>query len=369
MRILLLDQFAGLGGAQLALLDLVPALAQAGWAIHAALPGPGALDKRLWARGVSLHRLSLHNYSSGTKTLRDGVHFMRDLWEVAGEIRALLERLSPALVYVNGPRLMPALAWARPAAPVLFHVHNEPSSGLNLVAAAVRRTGAAVITASRFLAQCWPGATVIYGGVEGPPAPPPRRGGAVGLIGRFAPQKCQKEFARAAALVGPERPFLLCGDALAGDRRAERYKHEVLTSAPDNLRWLGWRDDVYPVLDQLDLLVVPSAREGGVPRVVLEAFAAQVPVLALASGAIPEALVDGENGFLLRSGTAQEIAGRIRQLLADPGRLAAVALRAHSLWRERFTAGRYRSEVLASILQKMAAAKTPAAAVESRAAG
>ena len=48
--------------------------------------------------------------------------------------------------------------------------------------------------------------------------------------------------------------------------------------------------DVGHVLNDLDLLVVPSHQEG-MARIVLEAFSAGVPVVAFPAGGIPEAVI------------------------------------------------------------------------------
>ena len=162
----------------------------------------------------------------------------------------------------------------------------------------------------------------------------------VGMIGRIAPQKCQMQFVSAARQVLAAE-FILCGDALFGDPAGERYRDEVLRLASGSVRWLGWRDDIYEVLSRLDLLVMPSAGEGGVPRVLLEAFAAGVPVLALDSGAVKEVVIEGRNGFLLASSDPAEMARRIQEVLAQRERLKAVAEQAHCTWRERFTRERY----------------------------
>jgi glycosyltransferase involved in cell wall biosynthesis len=351
MRILFLDQFSELGGAQRCLLNLLPASCE----VHAAAPGRGPLFQLLEQRAVTVHRLSLGDYSLGRKSLGDAIRFFRDLPVVEAEIRALVSRLRPDLLYVNGPRLMPAVARAAGGCAVLYHCHNLPTarSGRWLVARALDRTNATVIAASRYLARQWNGpARVIYGGVEGPPpgwsraaeTGPPR----VGLIGRITPQKGQKEFVMAAAKLHkdwPDAEFLLCGDTLFGDPGAESYKEELLALAPACVRFLGWRDDIYEVLRTLDLLVLPSAAEGGIPMVILEAFAAGVPVLATPVGGVPEILSDGRNGFLLPSPSASVIERRLRKLLPRRELLAHTAESAHRLWREKFTAERYRNEV------------------------
>ena len=245
------------------------------------------------------------------------------------EIRSLVNRLEPAVVYVNGPRLMPAVARAARGCRIVFHSHSAPTArnGSWLVSRALDRAGASIIAASTYLANHWGRpARVIYGGVAGPPRGwsrlPPRAGPRVGLIGRFAPQKGQREFVMAAASLSRDFPnarFLLCGDALFGDSRARSYQREVLRSLPPNVQHVGWRDDVYEVLRELDLLVVPSEKEGGIPTVVLEAFSARVAVLATPVGGVAEVLRDGENGFLLGSREAPAIAGEAAGVAAAAG--------------------------------------------------
>jgi glycosyltransferase involved in cell wall biosynthesis len=360
MKILFLEQYAELGGAQRCLLDLLPGVQAADWEAHVALPDDGPLTPLLRERGAQVHFVSLGRYPSGSKSLADGIRFVANLPVLASEICRLADRIEASLIYVNGPRLLPAVTGAR--GPILFHAHSAvpAASGGTLARTALRRSGAGVIAASRFLAERWRRTAkgpvrVIYSGVDGPPAPLVTHtadGPRVGLIGRIHPQKSQKELvlaARELACAWPEAEFVLCGAALFGDPHAERYQQEVLSLAPPSVRYLGWRDDVYGVLADLDLLVVPSAEEGGVPRVVLEAFAAGIPVLALASGAIPEAIVEGENGFLLASATAPEIAARLKELLPQKERLRSVAAAGQRTWRERFTVDRYRAEVSAAI--------------------
>lgn len=334
MKILFLDQFSELGGGQFCLLDLLPAVTERGWKAHLAAPGDGPLLHRA-ARWTEVLRLS---------PVRHDARFMWDTRRVTREIGLLARQMRPDLVYVNGPRLMPAVARAPVEAPVVFHAHNRLSGiALGLVQEAVERTRAIVIAASRFV---WgdPRARVVYSGVAGPSGPRPERTAspAIGMIGRFSPQKGQLEFVRAAAQLPADWTFVLCGDARLGDRR---YQKRVLAAAPKSVRRLGWRDDVYEVLAGLDLLVVPSAGEGGVARVILEAFSARVPVLALASGATTEVLRDGDNGFLLTSAEPQSIAARVRELMENQAALTSVAERAHHEWQEKFTVDRYRRNI------------------------
>lgn len=353
MKILFLDQFSDLGGAQLNLLQLLPGLKEEGWEPHVAVPPEGPFTERLAMQGAIVHPLHIGVYSLGRKTLLDGARYLANLPSLIRRVRTLARVVQPQILYVNGPRLMPAVAGANTGIPVVFHSHNRVTAGNGklLVERAIVQSGAAVIAASQFLAREWKSAYVVYGAVDGPqqqPAPrangPPR----IGLIGRVAPQKGQLQFARAAALLSPKMPqaqFVLCGDVAFGDRHADRYKQRVIAAAPPSLQFLGWCDDVYQVLAGLDLLVVPSADEGGFPRVALEAFAAGVPVLAHSSGAVPEVILEGRNGYLLSAGTPNEIALRIGELTRRRQDMHQVACEAGRLWYERFTMKHHRRAV------------------------
>ena len=72
------------------------------------------------------------------------------------------------------------------------------------------------------------------------------------------------------------------------------------------MEFAGWVDDIYACMAQLDLLLVPSAGHEATTRVILEAFAAGLPVIAFASGGIPEVVEDGVTGLL--ANTAEHMA-------------------------------------------------------------
>ena len=80
---------------------------------------------------------------------------------------------------------------------------------------------------------------------------------------------------------------------------------------------------------------------------ILEAYAAGVPVVAFASGGIPEIVEDGVTGNLARS--ADEMAAAAIELLRNPPKRAAMSVAAREYWARRFTLERYRNDVLAAL--------------------
>ena len=99
---------------------------------------------------------------------------------------------------------------------------------------------------------------------------------------------------------------------------------------------------------ELDLLLVPSAGHEATTRVILEAFAAGVPVIAFPSGGIPEVVEDGVTGLL--ANTIDDMAQRTIELLSgNARRLISLAQAARETWARRFTLERYRRQILRAI--------------------
>lgn len=84
----------------------------------------------------------------------------------------------------------------------------------------------------------------------------------------------------------------------------------------DNVRLMGFVDHLPTILGCLDLLVHPADMEGlGVS--LLQASAAQVPIIASRAGGMPEAVRDGENGLLIAPGDVPALAAAMNRLLGD----------------------------------------------------
>ncbi|MCC5983387.1 MAG: glycosyltransferase family 4 protein [Rhodobacteraceae bacterium] len=91
----------------------------------------------------------------------------------------------------------------------------------------------------------------------------------------------------------------------------------------DQVRFLGWRDDVHALMLDSDLLVMPSKDEG-VPNAVQEAMALGLPVLGSDRGGIPEVLDHGKTGWVLPIDDPARWTETIGRLIKEPETLARV---------------------------------------------
>lgn len=98
---------------------------------------------------------------------------------------------------------------------------------------------------------------------------------------------------------------------------------------PENLRALTDGSDRVEILpavplpqtlermSQATIFALPSRCEG-LPRVIIEAMGAGVPVIGSDVGGIPSLIKDGENGFVIPAGNVDRLETRLRELLSDP---------------------------------------------------
>ncbi|MBI2806388.1 MAG: glycosyltransferase family 4 protein [Planctomycetes bacterium] len=138
----------------------------------------------------------------------------------------------------------------------------------------------------------------------------------IGAAGRLSPEKGFEHLVDSAAHVvrmQPNAGFLLFGD---GPLRAALARQIASRGLRNNFVLADFRADLDRWLPNFDVFSLPSYTEG-LPNVVLEAFAARVPVVATAVGGTPEVIEDGLNGFLVPPGQPVPLADGINRLLSN----------------------------------------------------
>lgn len=139
----------------------------------------------------------------------------------------------------------------------------------------------------------------------------------VGTVTRLGEPKDPETTVRAFAAVRrlvPQARLVVVGDG------PHRPNIEALVDGlalDDAVHLLGARDDVAELLPALDVFVLTSLSEG-LPRVLVEAMAAHVPVVATDVGGVGELVIDGETGVLVPPAAPDALADAIVAVLADP---------------------------------------------------
>jgi glycosyltransferase involved in cell wall biosynthesis len=163
---------------------------------------------------------------------------------------------------------------------------------------------------------------------------PPRR--IVGAAGRLSPEKGFDVLVEAAERVVKRDPsvgFILFGEGRCLGQLRRRIRAAGLGDA---FVLGGFRSDLDRFLPFFDLLALPSYTEG-MPNVVLEAFAAGVPVAATAVGGSPEVIEDGVSGYLVPPGDPGDLADRICQALDSDDVLRDMGMHGRQRVHQQFT--------------------------------
>jgi glycosyltransferase involved in cell wall biosynthesis len=126
-------------------------------------------------------------------------------------------------------------------------------------------------------------------------------------VARLIPLKAIHILLEALVIIRNQRPMCAC--LIIGDGRAEtelRATSAALGIAA-SVTFLGRAEDVRPYLELGDIFVLPSRWEG-LPLVLLEAMAYGLPCVATDVGGNREAVVHGDTGLIVKSGSPEELA-------------------------------------------------------------
>lgn len=331
--------------------------------------------------GIRTIEIPCGPYSYGRKTIGDHIRFASDFRRAVPVLTREAAEQRFDLVYVNGPRVLAAASQC--GLPLLFHAHSRLSRRVDLWVMRKSLRGAGVIAASAFAAEpltafsaprVIPNGTPDLGYVERRFDDRP----VVGVAGRIAPEKGQAEFVEAVRLL--DRRGVKCSFAIRGEARFAEPDYAAAvrrSSAGLPIEFLAWQATPKEALAGIDVLVVPSMQNDAMPRIILEAFSAGIPVVAFASGGIPELIEEGKTGFLVYRRSSQALADKLQHLLATPALLAHAASRARRNWERDYTIDRFRNQVLAefervvlrSRTQNRNAASTASSPAEPRTGG
>jgi glycosyltransferase involved in cell wall biosynthesis len=144
----------------------------------------------------------------------------------------------------------------------------------------------------------------------------PHHAPIVGNVAALVPHKGQRHLVEAAALVVrrvPDARFVIAGE---GELRAALEKQIKDHRLEKHVLLAGFRPDVLSVHKAIDIFVMSSVTEG-LGTSLLDAMACGKPVVATATGGIPEVVADGETGVLVAPRDPAAMADAIVRLLED----------------------------------------------------
>jgi glycosyltransferase involved in cell wall biosynthesis len=350
IRVVFVDHVARLSGGEIALLRLLPALAEHVDA-HVILGEDGPLVDRLEELGIpvevmplapSLRDLRKESVSPGGLDPR----VLARLPLYVLRLTRRLRRLDPDIVHTNSLKaaLYGGVAGRLARVPVLWHVRDRisddylPTRAVTLVRVAARAVPRAIVANSRATLETLPhrgSARIVYDPVPQDVAQAAARARndlAVGIVGRLAAWKGQHVFldAFATAFRGTAARARVVGSALFGEDAYAESLHELADKLGigGQTEFRGFREDVWSELAELDVLAHCSIAPEPFGQVVLEGMAAGLPVVATDAGGPAELIANEVDGLLVPPNDADALAAALERLARDPAlraRLGAAA--------------------------------------------
>lgn len=164
----------------------------------------------------------------------------------------------------------------------------------------------------------------------------------VAIIGRITPLKGHLHFIKAMAHISKAIPRLkiwIVGDAPASKAA---YKEEVQVLVRRLGLWhctefLGTQRDIPAILTHLDLVVLATTTHEAFGRVIIEAMASGVPVVATRVGGVVDIIEDGKNGILVPPADPKSIADAVMRIFNDPGLAVQLAENAYAKVKEKYS--------------------------------
>lgn len=159
-------------------------------------------------------------------------------------------------------------------------------------------------------------------------------GGYALYLGRLSPEKGLDTLVAAWDRMEHVVPLKIVG---SGPMQAEA---DALAKRHAHVHCLGWvgQPELGEVIRRASVLVLPSLNYEGFPKVIVEAYAAGLPILASRLGSMQDAVVEGRTGRLFKPGDADDLAHHLSALLSDTEQLASMRKLARQQYESHYTA-------------------------------
>ena len=346
--IVIVQYSANIDGSAMSALMLADGLRRTGWRTHVAFGfyGPSVEDFKVY--GHLTHVVTHNNWLRRNHLLR----FFKDVYSeyrASAAMYRLVDQVKPNVVYVNtAVSLAGAIAARRAGLPCIWHLRELyadvggemqcPAFLRHWVSSVFPCLADRLVVNSKAVAQNMLGTRrqrqveVVYNAVNDKffeitdkkeearvCLKIPLSALLIGVPGTLRPVKGHRFFLNAVGLLLRQNPDIHIAISGGGQPDHVCRMHELANNleGAERIHFTGWMEDMRKFYRACDICCVTSVSET-FGRVVIEAFASGVPVIATKVGGMVEIIEEGETGFLVPYGNEQALQQRIGELLSNP---------------------------------------------------
>lgn len=157
--------------------------------------------------------------------------------------------------------------------------------------------------------------------------------------GRLLKDKGIQEFVEAAKILmteGVKAKFILVGDVDPGNPSTVKKETVLEWVKKGYVEWWGYYEDMASILPQINIVCLPSYREG-LPKILLEGAACQRALVTTNVPGCREVVEDGVNGLLVEVKSSISLAKALCTLITDHQKRAEMASKARNLVERDFS--------------------------------
>jgi len=179
-------------------------------------------------------------------------------------------------------------------------------------------------------------------------------------VGRLSKEKAQADLITAFKQLCVTNPDLNCKLVIVGDgpERKSLESSSSQSGLAQRIIFAGQVSDVQPFYAMAEVFVLPSHTEGS-PNVLLEAMAANVPIVATAVGGVPEIVANEESALLVPANDPAGLAAAIARLLIDADLALPLTKNASELVMKNHSAQEYVRSLIRIYDEVVSARDTP----------
>jgi len=337
-RLLLLHSSNDLYGASKIFLQLIDLLTKNGFDIHVIVPEKGMLDDFLIKKNIKIVYLELgvlrKKYLNPLGLINRAVAIIKAIAFLSNYIKDH----SIDLVYTNTSTILcGGIAAKQNCIPSLFHIHEIPAGNWLyeiFSGKIINRISHKVLAVSNSVKNHWlknineHKIERIYNGIEYKKIDSiiklekDQGDFVITSVARLIPYKGHKyliEIADELIKKSKKFKFLIVGDTLSSYLSYEKSVKQKVKELglENNIKFLGFRNDVSSILKQSDLFIHPAIAPDPLPTVLFESLNNDLPTVATNLGGAIEILDNGNNGLLIPHNDPKKAASLIYEYCSN----------------------------------------------------
>ena len=355
-------------GASKVLISIIDILIKNGFEIYLFLPNSGLLDNNEVVKKTNLKIINLGVFRKKYFTFFGLINRFYFIIKSSLYIKKFLKSNQIDLVYLNTSTIIsPAIAAKINGVPSISHIHEMPSGNpiyLRFITAFLNIFTKEIICVSKSVYDFWiinglkkSKLKIIYNGFN------IKKSKSKILsndkifftsISRIIPYKGHSLLIKIFEILCKKNKNICL--QIAGDTLPEYEKYLAKLKLDikkrglkNNIKFLGFREDVVPILDKSNFFIHTPLSPDPLPTVIFEAIMCRIPVITNNLGGAHEILDQGKNGLIIKNDFVEESVEKILSYLDNKKQQKINVEKAYNYVCQNFSFEKFKRKILSNI--------------------